>query len=702
MSRVTLRRRLYSLLVRWFVVFLILSGCVTFFSFVRFRKHAVEERLLLARTVAHYLDSTTATAVGELGRLAVQLPSLDSSAVSRMRSVRFQSPFGAAIYVLDEQGRKVTADPAFVEVLPREQLSDHEAVTSLFYKSEEGSKAALAIVQPFKRDHHQYFLVSEMNPLGSSMSEFLQDLSMDPSLGVVVVDMHGTVIAATDQAQLFKTIPEADTVGDRIAARRLYVSENVACELCDLLFDQRNFLTVMVPLRFAPWGVVVQQRKQRAFAALYTSQSGFLAAGALLVGMGIFLSQALLKSVVAPIQALSEQAERLRQGDLSMAIAVEGDHEIEVLASTLDEARKRLASTLEELRTLNEDLEGQVASRTWVLRAQYEHLRLLHNVAEVATREPEADRFVPPVLKLISEHYRFPAVTLVTRPLDAVPAVYSFPEEGRPSWCGPDAEPPPDWQKWELLYQGRIQGELFYQPAGSQEETLVSALKQQLALSLHSTYLLKRTMVQDGQRKLLVRRLLAASEEERRRIARELHDEISQLLTVIQLSLEDVGVNTAEMKKAKDLLGRTQKEIHRIIYDLRPSVLDDLGLSAAIEWYGKNYLSPQGLHVNLEVAEDLELPPEIEIATFRIYQEIVTNILRHSKAEEVSIELYTSDTHLVLAVEDDGVGFVPDDRFEGAGLLGMRERAELVNGSVTFSSEPGMGTHVLLQIPLKL
>jgi signal transduction histidine kinase len=230
---------------------------------------------------------------------------------------------------------------------------------------------------------------------------------------------------------------------------------------------------------------------------------------------------------------------------------------------------------------------------------------------------------------------------------------------------------------------------------------VMDALQHELALSLHGVYMLRRMLVQDAQRKVLVRRLLAAGEEERRRIARELHDEISQLLTVIQLSLEHVGNGEdGELAKVKHLLRRTQKEIHRIIYDLRPSLLDDLGLAAAVKWYAASYLEPAGTQVSLEVDEELDLPDEIEITTFRIYQEIITNILRHSQADRVSIELYARGGRLVLAVEDDGVGFDPAEKVEGAGLVGIRERAALVGGTVDIDSEPSMGAHVQLQIPL--
>jgi len=173
---------------------------------------------------------------------------------------------------------------------------------------------------------------------------------------------------------------------------------------------------------------------------------------------------------------------------------------------------------------------------------------------------------------------------------------------------------------------------------------------------------------------------------------------------VIQLSLdhvEDVPPSAeAELARVRELLTQTQEEVHRVIYDLRPSLLDDLGLTPAVKLYAARYLDPQGIDVSLELEEDLALPPEVEITTFRICQEIVTNILRHSRAEHVSVELYARAGSLVLEVEDDGVGFEVRGETAGAGLTGIRERAALVGGHVAIDSEPGMGTHVLLEIPL--
>jgi signal transduction histidine kinase len=268
------------------------------------------------------------------------------------------------------------------------------------------------------------------------------------------------------------------------------------------------------------------------------------------------------------------------------------------------------------------------------------------------------------------------------------------------AWLGQGGAPPAGWHRREITYQGELRGELFHPVVQGLDEQVMEALGHELATLLQSAELWARTVEQDEHRQLLVRRLLSATEEERRRLARELHDEISQLLTVIQLSLERVHADSPELAKAKRLLAATQRDIHRIIYDLRPSLLDDLGLPAAIKSHVQEHLVRNGLHVNLEIDESLPARPEIEITTFRIYQELVTNILRHAKAENVSIELYERDGKRILAVEDDGIGFDPADRTEGAGITGMRERAALVNGTIRCDSEPGLGTHVVLEIPI--
>jgi len=698
--RPTLRRRLYTVLFQWFLLLVIAGGAVIALSFSSVRQGLVDDRLVLARTIAHYLDATISQSIQDLGRLAADLPALDAEAAGRLRVFRFHSPFREATYLLDARAKTLASDPPHTVPLGSLGRTPHEAVTPLVRKPG-STRPVLAIVQPFQRGGTSYYLVSEMNPVGSLMSAFLQGLGLDPEVHVAVVDDSGTVVASPDPRQLLRRLPNADAYAERIRAHRPLVTEGLGSDYDAERRAPRDALTVMVPLRFAPWGVVVQQPKDRAFAGLYRTRLGLIVAGLMLALMGLLLARALSKSIVAPIRQLSRLAAAMRTGDLSRPINVAGDQELEVLAETLDDARRKLATTLGALKTLNEDLEGQVASRTRAIEARYRDLKLLQSVAQASTQDRDPDRMVPAMLQLIAAHCSFHAVAMVTRPLEGPAARYVVPADTAIPWLAAGAPPPVDWQGREIIYQDRLQAELYHPRRPDLDPEVMGALEHQLAISLHGAHLWKRTLAQDEQRQVLLRRLLHATEEERRRLARELHDEISQLLTVIELSLDRVDVDTPEMKRAKALLAETQEEVHRIIYALRPSLLDDLGLAAAMKAYAQEHLMGHGLTVSLEIEEGLPARPEIEITTFRIYQELVTNILRHAEAEHVSIELYERAGTLVLAVEDDGKGFDPSEKSAGAGITGMRERAALVNGTLRCDSEPGMGTHVVLEIPVR-
>jgi len=699
MRRRTLGGRVNAVLVQWFLLLVAVSGAVVAFSVPGIRKHTTDDRLLLAQTIAHSFDATVSNAIQNLGRLEPELPDDDTALASRLRVFRFQSTFSTAVYVMDARGAVVAADPPDTEPLPAEWLGYHETATPLVRKPGEHARPTLAILHPFTRHAREVYLVAEMNPFESRLSRFLQDLGPDLDMHVAVVDETGTVVASRDPLLLYRKMSDAPAYRERIRAHRPIALDGVACEFEPADAPPVETLTVMVPLRSAPWGIVIQQHESAAFAGVYSEWRGLTLAAALFAAMTLLLSNSLSRSVVAPIRELSRQAATIRAGDLSSPVNVTGDEEVQSLARTLDEARTRLASTLGELQRLNESLEGQVAARTRTIEAKYHDLALLHAVAELSTDEREPDRLAPGMLRLIAAHYGFEAMAIVTTPRARRPVTYVVPPEADLPWLT-TGTPPDTWRQRDIVYQDRAVATLYHPNTEGMDEQVMEALDNHLAISLHRANLWKRALEQDEQRQVLVRRLLGAAEDERRRLARELHDEISQLLTVIQLSLARVEADSPELARARDLLTKAQVDMHRIIYDLRPSLLDDLGLSAAIRAHVQDHLVREGLDVNLEVEEQLPPRPAIETAVFRIYQELITNILRHAHAGHVSIELYERDGRLVLAVEDDGIGFDPDTKSEGVGITGMRERAALVGGAITFDSEPGMGTHVVLEIPV--
>jgi two-component system sensor histidine kinase UhpB len=209
--------------------------------------------------------------------------------------------------------------------------------------------------------------------------------------------------------------------------------------------------------------------------------------------------------------------------------------------------------------------------------------------------------------------------------------------------------------------------------------------------------------------------VLSAQEDERKRIARELHDDTSSSLARILLNLEMCQELTPErmyavrekMSATRVLTEQTLENIRKMIFDLRPALLDDLGLAAAIRWYAKNNLEPAGVQVQLDLANGLRGSSAVETALFRIAQEAFSNIVRHAHAKHATIQLSQTSTHWVFVVQDDGRGFdaTPAFRDESLtephwGLFGVRERAQLLGGTFQIASAQGKGTTLHIQIPI--
>ena len=206
-----------------------------------------------------------------------------------------------------------------------------------------------------------------------------------------------------------------------------------------------------------------------------------------------------------------------------------------------------------------------------------------------------------------------------------------------------------------------------------------------------------------------VRRVVEAQEVERARLARELHDETGQALTSILLGLkplEERATNDEDrsaVRSLRELVVSTLQDVRRLAVELRPSVLDDFGLTSAVERLAESYREQSGLHVDLQAQLGKErLPPVVETALYRIIQEALTNIVKHAGASRVSILLTQRDGTAVAVLEDDGAGFDTGAiRGDGLGLVGMRERVGLLGGRLRIESTPGSGTTVRAEVPLR-
>jgi PAS domain S-box-containing protein len=213
-------------------------------------------------------------------------------------------------------------------------------------------------------------------------------------------------------------------------------------------------------------------------------------------------------------------------------------------------------------------------------------------------------------------------------------------------------------------------------------------------------------------REHLLERALSAQEEERARIARELHDETGQALSAVLLGLKNLEhTGTVEQAHAlahrlRDLTAQTVRDVGRIARGLRPSSLDDLGLLPALQRYGEEVGASHDLRVQISGDEAARFPANVETTLYRIVQEALTNVARHAKARSADVIIQRTNGRVQVSVRDDGTGFNVTSELaatgsrRGLGLMGMRERAGLLGGSLAISSRPGEGTIITVELPV--
>ena len=252
-------------------------------------------------------------------------------------------------------------------------------------------------------------------------------------------------------------------------------------------------------------------------------------------------------------------------------------------------------------------------------------------------------------------------------------------------------------------------------PASLSEGTLemLEAIGLQIGIAVENARLYEELRREEVLRRRLLERLMTVQEEEHRRIALELHDQTGQSLTslIIKLSglaeAKSLAEVHAHIQELRDIIAQILQEVHDLALELRPSVLDDLGLLPALRHLRKTYEDTFHIRVDLEAFgfETKRLSPDVETALFRIVQEALTNVVKHAQAQSVSVLLEHLGSSVKLIVEDDGVGFdvagvTALNPPEKLGLYGMRERALVLGGTFTVESTPGTGTAIFVEIPL--
>lgn len=270
-----------------------------------------------------------------------------------------------------------------------------------------------------------------------------------------------------------------------------------------------------------------------------------------------------------------------------------------------------------------------------------------------------------------------------------------------------------------LLSQGSLIGSInlgMSKPSGFTAEHLQIAreIANQVALAIQSARLFDQLRLAHQRLKTLSGRLLEVQEAEKHKLARELHDEMGQALTALRIHLEELeGSDEAcqtslHWQESISIVEKLLNQVRNLSLDLRPLILDDLGLVAALRWHVSRTSNLAGFGVHFEATLDPDaLSSDLETVCFRVAQEAITNIVRHASATHVNVELTSKNDEVCLLIKDDGKGFDVEHaqscalKGESLGLLGMKERVMLAGGCVEIESVPSFGTEVRVRLPLK-
>jgi signal transduction histidine kinase len=281
------------------------------------------------------------------------------------------------------------------------------------------------------------------------------------------------------------------------------------------------------------------------------------------------------------------------------------------------------------------------------------------------------------------------------------------------------SHPDPDAAAAELKVVSYIPGQILWGGAAQSLRRMLflygAAIVVVLALTWYLVYasVLRRDQerqiaASEGRLRTLSTRLITAQEDERRSLSRDLHDELGQLATAVSLDLQRAAQSDDRDKK-NDLLGRALdgtdcllNRIHELSTRVRPTLLDDLGLKEAVQSYVSEYERHTGIVARTDLRfETASIPAVVSENLYRILQEALTNVAKHARTAEVLVALHAAAHDITLSVRDEGIGFAPEAlNGKRLGLLGMRERAELLNGSFIMESQAGKGTLIQVRLPL--
>ncbi|MFL7867524.1 MAG: GAF domain-containing protein [Anaerolineales bacterium] len=770
-----------------------LLGLIAIFAFMAITtvrqatQQLLGEHVLRARILAESLDSNLSHVAGMLTVLSSQINMDDPQTNLKEWKTIFEQDFRPVqgVYLLDANNHLLAATATAPDI-HWENISlikDGNTARSISVDGIPRPYAIIAVpVNHPGENQAKGFLAAVLDLSNPDIFISSGSLNFEQGGTLQVLDAHGHVLVSTHPDRTLT----ASTI-DRITTQLFNENEPrfEACLGCATNELETGTIIAFASLTQAPWGVVIWHESQELFAPVRTIGLQTLILGLLAISGALLLVILTTRSVIAPVQMLTDATKKIGevQFDTSTLKSIECTltttlarktirrrDEIGVLANSFITMCTRLQQSMEEIQTWNRELDARVQDRTQQLsilnavaltvnqsldledilnRALDEVLQLTGiDVVAIFLQDATCGRLELKAYRGLSEEaarlaYQVGMLdgscggVLELGKTIVVPDISAYRGRGAKSL---QHEKVTSLVHVPLMTKGWALGSMCVgthntTEFSNEEQKLLDAIGNQIAIAVENARLYADVQRKERVRGELFRKALAAQEDERKRIARELHDEVSQSLTALLYDAED-GLELEHLPAIKkrlqsicDLTQHTLDDVHKLMFDLRPSMLDQLGLIPALRWLSETRLEPKGVRVNVTTntppnlynneTDAQRLSPEIETALYRVVQEAINNIARHAAARNVEIRLELSDGMATVNITDDGIGFditelstgtiididnkdfLLSENTRGLGLLGMQERIELLGGELEIISVPGNGTQLHIRVPIQ-
>ncbi|HEX8968560.1 MAG TPA: HAMP domain-containing protein [Chloroflexota bacterium] len=727
---------------------LIVFSLVAMWTIQEATESAYSERVALAEALVWHVDDILGYSLATLESEAASLTVSPGESISLQQAENLKAGHSdmsefTSLALTDVNGFTVWSDPPWPDVVPGQPHPDPGVAAALSSGSPRVSQLLLAgrqralanLAVPVRDGGGQTVgvLTADIDP-GQRGLNLLPIRPVGDAIQVYLMNNDGWVLAGSLQNNADRQMDGAhavllsDLIQRQMSGYRIH--DPPPMQRADgQVMTVSSHIVAYAPISLLPaWGVVVEQPKDVVLASPRELEIRLGLAGAAMLLLAAGVAWLDVRRVVRPLQRLTSAARRFAAGDLEEPIRLERSDELGVLAHAFESMRQRLRASLAEVSEWNRELERRVAARTSEVEGRNRELANLNAIAETVSSTldsaPMLERSLNRVLEITGADmgcFRLADDSGGTPHLAMVRGFPSDPSDGEMSCAACQASGVRTCVTVPLEVGQRTEGVLFLASRQADyfdriNRATLSAIGRQVGMALVNARLFESLRAREHERAELLQRIIAGQEEERRRLAQELHDQASQALASLQLGLDRLAAGLDSEDEARQVATdlravaeQTLEAVHHLAVELRPSVLDDVGLVAALQRYLRDWAE----HGHMEFdfvpvgVEGLRLVPAAETAVYRIIQAALTNITQHADAGHVSVILQRRGEKLIAVVEDDGRGFDPSavrtrPLEARLGLAGMEERATLIGATLAVESTPGVGSSVFLEIPLNV